>query len=752
MKNSDSSTDLSYLLDMEQDSSFGRDTRIDARYFLNLVLRFRWVLITPFCLAMIVGIYLAATLPRMYRSESTILVEPQSVPDKYVHATVPIEIDARIASLAQQVLSSSNLMVLIQRFKLFSDNASEDLVIEEKVENMRSRLRVRIADEELGKGKRAGSKASAFTISYEDSDPRKAYQVVNSMATFVIDQNLKMRESSAFGTSEFLQSELTKMRARLEEVEKALEEYRRVNMGELPEQLPSNLAMLERLQQQLSQSHQSLRDEKNRLLIVENQLKSAQQSSSPSTVTGLPSADSETKTLEGLKQQLMEYQTKYTANHPDVVTLKKKIEALKKELAKGGKTPMSSIRAIEAEIVKIQAQIEHYQKRVENTPKREQELLLLKRDYDNIKNTYSSVLNRKLEADIALNMEKTQKGEQFRILDPPRMPEKPISPNLTLILMACIASGLGIGGGIVFLCEFFDNSVRRPEALQARLSLTVLVAIPAMEHMQGHRGRVLGWLNNGLSAAGPDAASPAEAPPKKASPDADKIEPDMVSLVKPDSPEMELFRLLRTRILFPQNGRRPPRTILVTSALPEEGKSFVAANLAVNIAKNVDEHVLLVDCDLRKPSIHTKFGFSRVKGLSEYLSAGLELESLLLKAEVEKLTLLPSGDPPQNPSELITSSKMEALIEELKIRYDDRYIIFDSPPSLMAPETSAIAKWADGILVVVKYGTPMNLVEELVSHLDRHKIIGAVINKINQAEFRSYSYNKYYRSGGYYRA
>jgi hypothetical protein len=163
---------------------------------------------------------------------------------------------------------------------------------------------------------------------------------------------------------------------------------------------------------------------------------------------------------------------------------------------------LRNIQAIEAEIVKIQAQIEHYQRRVENTPKREQELLLLKRDYDNIKSTYSSVLNRKLEADIALNMEKTQKGEQFRILDPPRMAEKPISPNLRLILMACIAAGLGLGGGIVFLCEFFDNAVRKPETLQARLSLPVLMVMPALDHMRTRRSRILGWLNNGLSAAG----------------------------------------------------------------------------------------------------------------------------------------------------------------------------------------------------------------------------------------------------------
>jgi protein-tyrosine kinase len=243
------------------------------------------------------------------------------------------------------------------------------------------------------------------------------------------------------------------------------------------------------------------------------------------------------------------------------------------------------------------------------------------------------------------------------------------------------------------------------------------------------------------------APAPAEArhePPSSSAAARKGIDPSLVSLVDPDGFEADLFRLLRTRILFPQAGR-PPRTILVTSALPEEGKSFVSANLAINMARHVDQHVLLVDCDLRKPSIHTRFGFNGVKGLREYLAEGVDLPALLLKSGVEKLTILPSGDPPQNPSELITSAKMAALIQELRARYHDRYIILDSPPPVMAPETSAISKWVDGILIVVKYGaTPMDLVEELMTHLDREKIIGAVINKFSVREFRRYSYSKYY--------
>lgn len=256
-------------------------------------------------------------------------------------------------------------------------------------------------------------------------------------------------------------------------------------------------------------------------------------------------------------------------------------------------------------------------------------------------------------------------------------------------------------------------------------------------------------------AVGPvpsQACAQVKTPSRPSKPGTDRIHPDLVSLLRPKGPETELFRVLRTRILFPQNGKRPPRTILVTSALAEEGKSFMAANLAVTIAQNVDEHVLLVDCDLRKPSICTRFGYGGVKGLSDYLANGIELAPLLLKTGVHKLSLLPAGTPPPNPSELISSARMAALLEELKARYEDRYIILDSPPPTMAAETLAIAQWVDGILVVVKYGTPLDLVEELLAHLDREKLVGAVINKFNLREFRRYAYRNYYNVDQYRRS
>jgi protein-tyrosine kinase len=223
------------------------------------------------------------------------------------------------------------------------------------------------------------------------------------------------------------------------------------------------------------------------------------------------------------------------------------------------------------------------------------------------------------------------------------------------------------------------------------------------------------------------------------------IDPDLISILNPISLETDLFKALRAKILFPVSGK-PPKSLLVTSAVPGEGKTFIASNLAVNVAQNIAEYVLLVDCDLRRPRMHKMFGFNQTKGLSDHLSDGIGLSDLLLKTVVDKLTLLPAGTPPLNPSEILSSAKMANLIDEVQTRYDDRYLIIDSPPPMLAPETSAIAKRVDGIIIVIKYGdTPLRLIEQMMESLDKEKIIGAVINRFAAHTSGYYGYKKYHK-------
>jgi exopolysaccharide/PEP-CTERM locus tyrosine autokinase len=231
----------------------------------------------------------------------------------------------------------------------------------------------------------------------------------------------------------------------------------------------------------------------------------------------------------------------------------------------------------------------------------------------------------------------------------------------------------------------------------------------------------------------------------KARYDKNAIDKNLVSLFNPESIEAEQFKILRTNLLFPTAGAAP-RSLMVTSALPGEGKSFVAANLAVSVARHINRRVLLVDCDLRRPSVHRQFGFGETPGLADYLSRGWELPSLLLNTIVEHLTILPAGKPPANPSELLSSERMYDLLEEVSDRYHDRLIIIDSPPPRLAAESSALARQVDGILLVVKYAsTPRDVIADLIDKLGADKVLGAIVNNF---EMSSPIYAKKYY--GYY--
>jgi protein-tyrosine kinase len=225
------------------------------------------------------------------------------------------------------------------------------------------------------------------------------------------------------------------------------------------------------------------------------------------------------------------------------------------------------------------------------------------------------------------------------------------------------------------------------------------------------------------------------------------IDSNLISLLQPDSFEAEKFKILRTQIFFPLSGE-VPRSIAVSSAVQGEGKSFVTANLAISIANDIDKHVLLIDCDLRKPKVHELFGFKDdLPGLSEYLSGKMELPSLLLQTKVEKLTILPAGALPANPSELLSSDRMHKMLTEVSERYDDRMIILDTTPLSMTAEASVLIRLVDGILLVVRQGyTPKELLRDLIKKIGNEKIIGTVFNDVDMRSLAQHEYRKYHKS------
>ncbi len=219
------------------------------------------------------------------------------------------------------------------------------------------------------------------------------------------------------------------------------------------------------------------------------------------------------------------------------------------------------------------------------------------------------------------------------------------------------------------------------------------------------------------------------------------VDPKLVVFHEPGSPAAEHFKVLRSQILYPKDGK-DRRVILVTSAMEEAGKTMVACNLAVSIAQSVDPYALLIDADIRKSSVHRMLGFEPTEGLSEYLQTDEPLSKYLIRTPMMKLTVLPAGHSVRNPAELLTSAKMRHLFEEARERYPDRFIVVDSPPVNLAAETLSLSQNVDAVVFVVRYGySSQDLIEEAIAKVGEDKILGIVFNCFESPPGK-YSYYK----------
>ncbi|MCF8026702.1 MAG: CpsD/CapB family tyrosine-protein kinase [Desulfobacteraceae bacterium] len=222
----------------------------------------------------------------------------------------------------------------------------------------------------------------------------------------------------------------------------------------------------------------------------------------------------------------------------------------------------------------------------------------------------------------------------------------------------------------------------------------------------------------------------------------------------PNTAYFESFRRLRASILYPSSGNRP-KTLLVTSAIPHEGKGFVCANLGIALSQGMENYAMMVDCDFRHPTLAGLFGLTNEAGLVDYLQEDVDLSMLIRKTGQPKLSLIPSGKPPKNPAELLESARMASLIDEVAGRYPDRLILFDSPPDLVASETSTLAKQVDGVVLVVRYGAAKKAhVKQFAETLGHDRIYGVVFNAFPENAVEAFLEKKlgygYGYGSGYY--
>ncbi|NKE72101.1 GNVR domain-containing protein [Candidatus Manganitrophus noduliformans] len=506
-----------------------------VRDYLGMVWRQKMWIILPLIGGILIAGVLIVKLPKIYRSKTLILVEAQKVPEEYVKSAVSGTVEGRLSTIQQQIMSRSLIEKIIKKFGLYPEN-SNGVITEEAVGRIRNNIDVRTTVAR-------NNNIEAFSISFQGKDPVMVMNVTNELASLFIEENLKIREQLVEGTTEFLDNELKNLKETLERQEARIGEFKRMNMGELPQQLEANLRSLDRIQSDLLATQLAKRSAQDRKLVLEKTIELTRQrieraasqereiddktllesGIAPPTAERPPSP--QMLKLIQKKMDLANLQTEYKETYPDIIMLKREIQELEDqvaltEMSEAGTLPAGlrepgqnnqsdrrraplrvpmgfelershiaesqrQIQTIEVELntlkereIGLQKQIQLYERRVENVPAREQDLAVLERDYENTKKNYESLLDKKLNAQISENLEKRQKGEQFRILDPANFPERPFKPVPMQIGLMGIAGGLGVGIALAFIREKLDSSIRKPEEVERITSVPVLASIP----------------------------------------------------------------------------------------------------------------------------------------------------------------------------------------------------------------------------------------------------------------------------------
>jgi len=426
--------------------------------------------------------------------------------------------------------------------------------------------------------------------------------------------------------------------------------------------------------------------------------------------------------------KLIALQGKYLEKHPAVTAQEDRLQQIKKDLTREGEIARKNFEAQYQLLMKqaadLRVAMDKATREAIRIDSKNAEYNRLKRELDRLVKLTEQVGGRERETSLASNL----RTNNIRLLDQARVPGSPVSPNVPRSVVAALAVAFLLSVGLAFLLEAIDNTVKTQEDIEQNLGLTLLGLVPTIEQDE----------RNGTANA---ATQPSIGDPR-----------DTYVLSHPASQVAECCRAIRTNLLF-MSPDKPARTMLITSAGPQEGKTTVAVSMAITMAQS-GLRVLLVDTDMRRPRVHRALGVpSSVEGVSSAILGKDRVKSYVRPSGIPNLWVLPCGACPPNPAELLHTERFRSMMDELTAEFDK--VIFDSPPLGVVTDASILARITDATMLVVKAGrTSKHALARARRHLGMEvNLLGCVLNDINLSKQREYGYYAYYYSRyGYYRA
>lgn len=486
--------------------------------YVEILWRRKWVVIVPFVIITVGTIVGTQFLPNLYRSEAQVLIVPQQVPENYVQPTITTSLNNRLQAISQQIQSRTRLERIIQELNLYEEER-RTMIMEDVVQLMRQNIGVQI-----GRARSQREPPGYFTVSFTSENARTAMQVTERLASQFITENLQDRTVQADQTSQFLDTQLEEARRRLAEHEQRLAQFRQRHAGELPSQVQQNLAVIQSTQSQLQNLTETLVADRDRQLMLDRMMSdimaiSAVNAQNASAAPPSKNAQDVPKTataqLQEAQAALRGLQLRLKAEHPDVIRAQRVVRELEEKarveelsapvgvdallarpsLSANDQKRLSEMQAEResldrrlmlgrAEEARLQKVLSDYRSKLELAPTRESEEIELTRDYATMQEQYQTLLTRSQQSRIAADLERRQIGEQFRLIDAARLPERPISPDRPRLNMLGALAGLALGLGLIALLEYRDQSFRTDDDIALSLSLPVVAVIPAMSTLR----------------------------------------------------------------------------------------------------------------------------------------------------------------------------------------------------------------------------------------------------------------------------
>jgi len=565
-------------------------------------------------------------------------------------------------------------------------------------------------------------------VHYRSPDPQMAANVVNTLMQTYVENNFKARFESTMQASDWLSKQLVDLQMKVETSQEKLVRYQKEHeiLG-TDEKQNITMEKLDELNKELTAAESVRMDKEALYRIVESGDPDAIASSAAEVEDEGSGAQSSTALLgllrakqADLKIQAAELSTQFGPSYPKLTQLNNQLKEIDSQIQGEMRKIVSKVRgqytaAMQREEMLHQS-LDKQKQEVNKLNESAIEYSLLKRDVDTNRQLYEGLLQKLREAGVSAGL----KSNNFRIVDGARPPTAPVEPNIPRNLLFASVLGLASGIGLAFLLEGLDNTVRTTEQAQMISGVPSLGMIP---------------LGSKSANEGPN--------PKRLVIATSKEAVELVTQVRPQSQMAESYRALRTSLLLSNLGA-PPKVIMVTSALPQEGKTTTSINTAVVLAQK-GVRVLLVDADMRRPSIHKTLGMGPHSGLSNVLTGSTTLDQAITRTAVlPNLFVLPAGTPPPNPAELLASSNMKDVLEQLKEQYD--HIVIDTPPSLSVTDAVVLSPRADAVVLVIRSGQTtkqaLRRSRDILTQVNA-KIVGVLLNAVDLSSPDYYYYYEY---------